>query len=42
MIGRLDYVAITVPDLEVAAKTCKETLGVNVSARWLNSSARAS
>ena len=32
MIGRLNHVAIAVPDLEKAAKTYRETLGAKVSA----------
>jgi methylmalonyl-CoA/ethylmalonyl-CoA epimerase len=32
MIGRLNHVAIAVPDLAAAAKTYGETLGANVSA----------
>ena len=32
MIGRLNHVAIAVPDLEAAAKTYRETLGAKVSA----------
>jgi len=32
MIGRLNHVAIVVPDLEKAAKTYRETLGARVSA----------
>ena len=32
MIGRLNHVAIVVPDLEAAAATYRETLGVAVSA----------
>lgn len=32
MIGRVNHVAIAVPDLEAATKTYKETLGANVSA----------
>ncbi len=31
MIGRLNHVAIAVPDLETAAKTYRETLGARVS-----------
>ncbi|GLQ07182.1 methylmalonyl-CoA epimerase [Sneathiella chinensis] len=31
MIGRLNHVAIAVPDLEAAAKTYRETLGAKVS-----------
>lgn len=33
MIGRLNHVAIVVPDLESAAATYRETLGATVSAR---------
>jgi methylmalonyl-CoA/ethylmalonyl-CoA epimerase len=33
MIGRLNHVAIVVPDLESAAATYRETLGAKVSAR---------
>ena len=32
MIGRLNHVAIAVPDLEKAARTYRETLGARVSA----------
>jgi methylmalonyl-CoA/ethylmalonyl-CoA epimerase len=32
MIGRLNHVAIAVPDLEKAARTYRETLGAHVSA----------
>ncbi|MFZ1414433.1 MAG: methylmalonyl-CoA epimerase [Defluviicoccus sp.] len=32
MIGRVNHVAIAVPDLEAATKTYKETLGAKVSA----------
>lgn len=32
MIGRLNHVAIVVPDLEVAAATYRDTLGADVSA----------
>lgn len=32
MIGRVNHVAIAVPDLEAATRTYKETLGANVSA----------
>jgi methylmalonyl-CoA/ethylmalonyl-CoA epimerase len=32
MIGRLNHVAIAVPDLEAAVKTYRETLGASVSA----------
>lgn len=32
MIGRLNHVAIAVPDLEAAAETYRDVLGVNVSA----------
>ena len=32
MIGKLNHVAIAVPDLEKAAKTYRETLGAHVSA----------
>ena len=32
MIGRLNHVAIAVPDLDTAAKTYRETLGAKVSA----------
>ncbi len=32
MIGRLNHVAIVVPDLEAAAKTYRQTLGATVSA----------
>ncbi len=32
MIGRLNHVAIAVPDLEEAARTYRETLGARVSA----------
>ncbi|HEY0328749.1 MAG TPA: methylmalonyl-CoA epimerase [Rhodopseudomonas sp.] len=32
MIGKLNHVAIAVPDLEAAAKTYRETLGAKVSA----------
>ena len=31
MIGRLNHVAIAVPDLEKAARTYRETLGARVS-----------
>ena len=33
MIGRLNHVAIAVPDLEVATATYRDTLGANVSAQ---------
>ena len=32
MIGRLNHVAVAVPDLAVAAQTYRDTLGANVSA----------
>ena len=32
MIGKLNHVAIAVPDLEKAARTYRETLGARVSA----------
>ena len=32
MIGKLNHVAIAVPDLEAAARTYRETLGARVSA----------
>jgi methylmalonyl-CoA/ethylmalonyl-CoA epimerase len=31
MIGRLNHVAIAVPDLDKAARTCRDTLGARVS-----------
>jgi methylmalonyl-CoA/ethylmalonyl-CoA epimerase len=33
MIGKLNHVAIAVPDLEAAARTYRDTLGARVSAR---------
>jgi methylmalonyl-CoA/ethylmalonyl-CoA epimerase len=32
MIGRVNHVALAVPDLAAATKTCKETLGAKVPA----------
>ena len=32
MIGKLNHVAVAVPDLEAAARTYRETLGARVSA----------
>ena len=36
MIGRLNHVAIAVPDLEKAAKTYREILGARVSPQRLS------